>query len=174
MRRVVVVGTSGSGKTTISSRLAALLNVRHVELDSLHWERGWVEADPETLRRRVGAALSEDRWVVDGNYSAVRDLIWPKADTIIWLDYGLTRVVWQITTRTAHRVITREELWSGNREGLGAVLSRHSIIWWAFTTYRKNRRRYASLSRAPEWEHLTWIRIKSPREATAWLSELKA
>ena len=60
-RRVVVVGTSGSGKTSISSRLAALLDVRHVELDALHWERGWVEAHPENLRRRVEVALGDDR-----------------------------------------------------------------------------------------------------------------
>jgi len=61
MRRVVVVGTSGSGKTTIARRLAALLGVRHIELDSLHWERGWVEAHPENLRRRVEVALGDDR-----------------------------------------------------------------------------------------------------------------
>ena len=145
MRRVVVVGTSGSGKTTISSRLAALLDVRHIELDSLHWERGWVETHPETLRRRVEAALRDDRWVVDGNYSAVRDLIWPKADTLIWLDYILPRVMWQITNRTAHRIITREELWSGNREGLGAVFSRHSIIWWALSTYERTARNTRAL-----------------------------
>ena len=174
MRRVVVVGTSGSGKTTIARRLAALLGVRHIELDSLHWERGWVEAHPENLRRRVEVALGDDRWVVDGNYSAVRDLIWPKADTLIWLDYSLPRVMWQITSRTAHRIITREELWSGNREGLGAAFSRHSIIWWAFSTYRKNRRKYTGLASAPEWEHLTWIRHRSPGETTAWLAELSA
>ncbi len=64
-----------------------MLGVPHVELDSLHWEPGWTEADPEVLRRRVEAALSTDGWVVDVNYSAVRDLIWPRADTLVWLYY---------------------------------------------------------------------------------------
>ncbi|MDF1596757.1 MAG: adenylate kinase [Acidimicrobiia bacterium] len=171
MQRVAVVGTSGSGKTTVSGRLAAMLGVPHVELDSLHWEPGWTEAHPEVLRRRVESALSADQWVVDGNYSAVRDLIWPKADTLVWLDYRLARVMWQVTTRTARRIATREELWSGNRERFSAVFSRDSIIWWALTTYRKNRRKYAVLLEAPQTSHLKTVHLRSPREAAAWMAQ---
>jgi adenylate kinase family enzyme len=172
MRRVVVVGTSGSGKTTIAARLSAALEVPHVELDSLFWEPGWNQTDPGVLRSRVEVALGAEAWVVDGNYSAVRDQVWPNADTLVWLDYSLPRVMWQITTRTARRIITREQLWSGNREGLGAAFSRQSIIWWALTTFRKNRRRYTALLDGPETAHLNSVRLRSPRETTAWMAQL--
>jgi adenylate kinase family enzyme len=172
MQRLVVVGTSGSGKTTVAGQLAVILGVPHVELDSLHWEPDWTEAEPETLRQRVQAAVRTDRWVVDGNYSAVRDLIWPKADTLVWLDYRLSRVMWQVTTRTVRRVATKEELWSGNRERLGAAFSRHSIIWWALTTYRKNQRRYSALLDAPETSHMDLVHLRSPRATRRWLSQL--
>ncbi len=172
MQRLVVVGTSGSGKTTVAGQLAVILGVPHVELDSLHWEADWTEADPEVLRQRVRTAVRTEGWVVDGNYSPVRDLIWPSADTLVWLDYRLTRVMWQVTTRTARRIVTREELWSGNREGLGAAFSRRSIIWWALTTYRKNQRRYTALLDAPETAHLDSVHLRSPRETDRWLSQL--
>ena len=172
MQRLVVVGTSGAGKTTVAGQLALILGVRHIELDSLHWEPDWTEADPETLRQRVQVAVLTDGWVVDGNYSAVRDLIWPNTDTLVWLDYRLTRVMWQVTTRTVRRIATREELWSGNRERLRAAFSRHSIIWWALTTYRKNQRRYSALLDAPETSHMDLVRLRSPRKAVAWLSQV--
>ena len=172
MQRLVVVGTSGAGKTTVAGQLALILGVRHIELDSLHWEPDWTEADPETLRQRVQVAVLTDGWVVDGNYSAVRDLIWPNTDTLVWLDYRLTRVMWQVTTRTVRRIATREELWSGNRERLRAAFSRHSIIWWALATYRKNRCRYTAVIDEPETSHMDLVRLRSPRKAVAWLSQV--
>ena len=168
----MIVGTSGSGKTTVSARLAEQLKIRHIELDSLHWEPGWQEADLPVLRGRVEKALVADRWIVDGNYSNVRDLIWPKADTLVWLDFRLARVMWQVTTRTARRVVTRQELWSGNRERLAAAFSRDSIILWALTTFKKNRRRYAALLESPTTTHMDTIRLRSPRQVKAWLARL--
>lgn len=172
MERIVIVGTSGSGKTTLAARLAERLDIRHVELDSLHWEPGWREADTAVLQERVEEAVAAGRWIIDGNYSKLRDLTWPKADTLVWLDYRLPRVLWQVTTRTARRVITREELWSGNREGLTAAFSRDSIILWAMTTFRKNRRKYAALLKSPTTAHMQTIRLRSPRRTKAWLSNL--
>ncbi|HEY7847048.1 MAG TPA: hypothetical protein VIC83_02515, partial [Candidatus Limnocylindria bacterium] len=67
-RRINVVGTSASGKTTFARALAARLAVPWVELDALHWEAGWTEADDAVMRERVRRAIAGDGWVVDGNY----------------------------------------------------------------------------------------------------------
>jgi adenylate kinase family enzyme len=88
-RRVAVVGTSGSGKTTLARRLAQRLGVPHVELDALHWEADWTPVQREVFRERVSRVLDGDAWTTDGNYSAVRDIVWGRADTVVWLDYAL-------------------------------------------------------------------------------------
>ena len=118
LKRIIVVGTTASGKTTMASQLAQRLGLRHVELDALHWEANWTKAATDVLRERVSAALPDDGWVVDGNYSAVRDIIWPQADTVVWLDYSLPLILARLTRRTFVRVASRVELWNGNRERL--------------------------------------------------------
>lgn len=78
LRRIVVVGTTGSGKSTLARTLAQRLNVPHVELDALHWEPNWRQAAPPVFRERTAHALAGEGWVVDGNYSVVRDLTWSR------------------------------------------------------------------------------------------------
>ncbi len=173
MRRVVVVGTCGSGKTTLAARLARKLDVPHVELDALHWEPDWTEADDDRFRKRVGQAASENKWVVDGNYRLARDIVWPRADTIVWLDYSLSLVLWRLVRRTFRRIFTREELWNGNRERfLTQLFSRESILLWALQTYHRRRREYPELFARPENAHLAVVRLSSSRTADKWLETL--
>lgn len=176
MKRISVVGTSGSGKTTFARQIAQRMGVPHVELDALHWEPNWQEAPVEVFQQRVETALSEDAWVVDGNYSAIRSVVWGRADTVVWLDFSFPIVFARILKRTARRVFTREELWNtGNRESLRMTfLSRDSILLWVLRTYRRRRREYPELFKRPENAHLQVIRLESPRCAAAWLSEIKS
>jgi adenylate kinase family enzyme len=173
-RRIIVGGTSGSGKTTMARRLAEILGLTHVELDALHWEPNWTEAPAPVLRERVAAALSAPGWTICGNYGSVRDLVWSRADTVIWLDYPLPVIMSRLLRRTARRVITQEELWSGNRERLWAQLSPDdSIIVWALKTYRRRRREYRALLSQPENAHLTVVHLQSPRVADRWLARVE-
>lgn len=170
IHRVSVVGTTGSGKTTFAARLARLLAAPHVELDSLHWEPNWVEAPIEIFRERVGRALSGERWVVDGNYSKVRDIIWTRADTVVWLDYSLPTIFWRLTWRTLKRVITRQELWNKNRETLWNQLSKDSLFLWVLTSRPGHHRDYPRLLQ--EHKQLRVARLYSPQEAEEWLSRI--
>ena len=172
-QRVNVVGTSSAGKTTFARALAARLRVPHVELDALHWERNWTGAAPEVMRERTAVAVAADAWVVDGNYSMVRDVVWARAQAIVWLDYPLRTILWRYAWRTQRRVRSREELWpgTGNRERLGNLVSRDSLLWWILSTYRRRRREYpARLAAEP---HLAAVRLRSPAEAAAWLAEIE-
>ena len=171
-QRIVVVGTSGSGKTTLARNLARHMGVPHVELDALHWGPNWTEIPDDLLRERTTAALRGDAWVVDGNYSAVRDIVWGRAEAVVWLDYALLTILWQLLKRTLRRVISREELWHGNRERLStALFSRDSIFLWALQTYRKRRREYPVLLSASEYRHIASARLRSPRAMHRWLAE---
>lgn len=169
-QRIVVVGVTGSGKTTVAQRLSQLLHVPHIELDALHWQPDWVQAELDMFRRLVDQTLSGPAWVVDGNYSKVRDLIWPRAATLVWLDYPLAVVVGQLTRRTIRRIITREVLWNSNRETIrGTFFSRDSLFLWVLKSYKRHRAEYPRLLSQPEHTHLQVVRLRSRRETTAWL-----
>ena len=168
--RIHVVGTSGSGKTTVARRFAAARGIPHVELDALHWEPGWKEAQLDVFRARVAEALSPDAWVVDGNYTKVRDLVHARIDTLVWLDFPFALVMLRVATRTLRRVVSREPLRSGNRESFRqSFLSRESVILWALQTYARNRRRYSALLASPACAHLRRVRLRGPAEVEAWL-----
>jgi adenylate kinase family enzyme len=170
MRRVNVVGTSGSGKTTFGAELARRLGVPHIELDALSWEANWVSAPPDVLRERVASAVAADTWVVDGNYSATRDLVWAAADTVVWLDFSFALVMWRVIVRTLRRGVRGEVLWSGNRENLRMALSRDSIILWALTTYWRRRRDYPRLF--DQYPDVRFERLRSPAQARRFLDAI--
>jgi adenylate kinase family enzyme len=173
LQRIVVVGTTGSGKTTMAGRLAQKLDLPHTELDSLNWGPDWTMRPNEEFRVAVDQASSCDQWVIDGNYSRARNIIWPRADTIVWLDYSLPRVIWRLWWRTLRRTLTREQLWAGNRERLWTHLfTRDSLFLWAFQTYGRRRREYPELLSRPEHSHLTLYRFASPHQADKWLASL--
>ena len=168
MNRVNVIGTSSSGKTTLAIGLAERLGVPYIELDALHWEPNWTEAPNAVMRERVRSAIDGEAWVVDGTYSAVRDLVWGRADTVVWLDLPLPTILARYARRTVRRLATRQELWSGNRERLGFLLGRDSLLQWILGTYRRRRREYPALLAARP--QITAIRLRSAREARNWLA----
>lgn len=168
--RISVVGTTGSGKSTLALRIAERLHVDFIELDALHWEPGWVEVPREVFRARVEAATRAEKWVCAGNYSQVRDIVWARAQAVIWLDYPLLTVFWRLLVRTLKRSLTREELWNGNVERLLPQLklwSDESLIHWMFKTYWRRKREYPALFTRPEYSLLEVIRLGSPEEAEA-------
>ncbi|HEY2703597.1 MAG TPA: shikimate kinase [Candidatus Dormibacteraeota bacterium] len=174
MRRIIVVGPSGAGKTTTGRELGARLGLPFVELDGLFWEPGWKQAQPETFKRRMRTAVSSDSWILDGNYmsAASLEVSWPRADTIVWLDLRRRTTVRRVTVRTVSRGLRRTVLWSGNRESIRRALAGGSIIRWAWSSHGKYVSRYGALMRDPVWGHLSWVRLRSPREVRAWLRSL--
>lgn len=167
--RVVVGGVSGSGKSTLARELARRLDAPHVELDAHFHQRGWTEASDEQFRASVAAATSGERWVVDGNYSRARDVVWPRATTFVWLDYRLGLPTWRATRRTARRLLRREHLWNGNRERLRNLLSSGHPIWWSLHRHAHYREDYERAVADPAYAHLDVVRLRSPRETRAWL-----
>ena len=172
MYRFVVIGVSGCGKTKLARQIAASVGIPHVELDSLFWEANLQPAARTEFRARVLNATAGEAWVVDGNYSQSHDIVWSRASHIVWLDYGLLTIMRRVTWRTLRRLFSQQELWNGNRESLRGIFGRNSIVWYAFTSYRRHRVRYAALLASREFNHLKVRRFGSPKEASAWLQSL--
>ena len=171
-RRTVIVGTTGSGKTTLAASLAERLDIPHIELDALQWGPNWTPAPRDDFRASVTQALAGDAWVTDGNYSKVRDITWSRADTLIWLDYSLWVIARRLLPRTLRRIVSQEELFNANRETWrGQFFSRDSLFLWALKTHRKRRQRYETALAAPEHAHLTVLRFRHPRDMDHWLEE---
>ena len=174
-KRVIVVGVTSSGKSTLAERLAKRFDSSYIELDALNWEPNWQAAPLEVFRARVQEATRAERWIVAGNYHTVRDLIWPQAEAVIWLDYSIWRVLWQLTCRSLQRWWTRELLWGTNREPLWThfkLWSKDSLYNWLFRTYWRRKSEYPMLLSQPEHRHLQLIRFKHPAETEAWLENL--
>jgi adenylate kinase family enzyme len=172
--RVVVVGTTGSGKTTTAARIARAIDGKHIELDALHWRPNWTEASAAEFRALVREAIAAPRWAACGNYRGkAADLVWAAADTLVWLDYPFPLVMWRLLRRTVRRTRTQEELWAGNRERWKAqFLSRDSLFLWAVKTHGKHRREYPEWLRRPEFAHLRIVHARSPRDTDAFVTSI--
>ncbi len=169
--RIIVVGVTGSGKSTLAERLAARLELEFIELDALYWKAGWVESGREDFRQRVEQSTRSPGWIVAGNYHSVRDIVWPRAEAAVWLDYPFLLVFGQLWRRTWRRWQSQELLWGTNRERLlpqFRLWSKESLFNWLVQTYWRRKKEYPLLFSRPEHAHMRVFHFGRPSETEAW------
>lgn len=178
MRRVLIAGLGGSGKTTLARQLAPALSLKLHVLDDLYY--GPELQMSRTFPSEIERIAAGDAWLFDSQGPPadseappeIRDLLWSRADTLVWLDYPRRVVVSRAVRRSLRRIITREELWHGHRE---------SPLWWLRPDHPIRRSwRLTAVRRAeltcrtqqPQWSHLTVVRLTDPGETASWLAGL--
>lgn len=176
MRRINVVGTSASGKSTFARALAAKLDLGYIELDDLFWLDDWQESPDAEFFAKIRTAIDQAGagYVIDGNYTRSIPVKWAKIDTVIWLDLPFHLNLYRSVKRALHRAISKLALWpqSNNTESFRQMLGRDSIIWWMMKTHQKNRQHYLRLMSVPEYQHIHWIRLRSARKMQTFLARL--
>lgn len=177
LRRLRVVGNTGSGKTTLARAAAARLGVGHLELDAVFWAEEWTKRDlaeaHAIVREFLASPEARDGWVTDGNWNSHRHGLLDDADALVWLDYPRRVVMRRVVVRTLRRGLLREELWHGNRERLRNLLRRdpdENVVLWSWTQHARYRAQYGALHDAGG---VAMIRLRHPRETQRWLESLR-
>ncbi|MDF2153555.1 shikimate kinase [Vibrio sp. CAU 1672] len=148
MKRINVVGTSGSGKSTFSRMLSDKLNYPYLEMDAMFWKPNWQESLDEEFFATLEEQLRDEHWVLDGNYNRTVSIKWSRVDTVIWVDFSFPRTIYQAVKRAFIRSVTKQELWqkTGNVESFKkSFFSKRSVILWILKTYKRNRVRYQKM-----------------------------
>ena len=172
--RVNVIGTSGSGKTSVARQIAKKLNIPYVELDELFWKPNWTESTDEELFPKLEKALSADGWVLDGNYTRTIPIKWKRCRMVVYLDLPFHIVLYRIIKRSLIRGFRNEELWAGNKETvLKHLFTRDSMILWTIKRFSTNRKRFAINSKNPEYSHIKFVRLRSKKEIGNFVTQLK-
>jgi adenylate kinase family enzyme len=175
IRRINVVGTSGSGKSTFAQKLAAIIDAPYVEMDRLYWGPEWSESMDDVFIAKLREAISSDTWVLDGNYTRTTPVKWQDVQMVIWLDFSFPLVMKRVISRALYRIISQKELWpgTGNRESIKKLLGKGSIVRWAISTYDSNILKYEIMMNDMKYQHIIFVRIKSQREANDFLKKLR-
>ena len=173
MRRIVVVGTTGSGKSTYARKLAERMRLTYIQLDTFLWAPQWQQRPQDEYRALLREAMAKDGWVIDGNTSKNRDWVWGEADTVIWLNYSLWVTFPRLLVRTIRRAATHEEVFDGCVETFRSqFLSTDSLLIWFFKTFWKRKKMYREIFNTQPYPHLQMIEVRSPRAARAFVEEL--
>lgn len=166
MQRVLIVGNSGGGKSTLARRLGEKLGLPVVHLDVLFWKPGWVESDRDDYRARVMAALAGPAWICDGQFAATFHLRMPLADTIVWIDQPrllcLLRAIWRAIT---YRHGGRPDMAEGCREKIDFQFYRY--IW----TFDRKKKPEIEAALQAYGAHARLARLRSDREIAAFLAQ---
>lgn len=174
-QRINVIGTSGSGKSTFSKQLSDITGYPHIQIDALFWKPNWEPSDDQEFLPLLESTLEQESWILDGNYQKTAPVKWKNVEAVIWLDYSYPLTFYRILKRTIKRSFTREKLWgTNNREQfMKGFFSRESIIWWMMKTHSPYRKEYSLIMEVPEYAHIHFIRLKSPKEAQQFLDDLR-
>jgi adenylate kinase family enzyme len=161
MRKVLVIGSGGAGKSSFATRLGELLNIEVLHLDKYYWRPGWVEMPKEEWLKTVEELLGRDSWVMDGNYSGTLDIRLEACDTVIFLDMARALCLWRVLKRA---VI----YWKGGRPDIAEGCRERfnlEFIRWVWNYSRRTRPKVVEMLKAnSERKRIVWLRTRSEVE----------
>ena len=176
MKKINIVGSSGSGKTTFGRKLSKIINIEYYEIDSLFWKANWTKTENKEFRKKIEDITNLEEWILDGNYQKLNDLKLERADTVIWLNTSFIMTLIQSLKRAFVRITSKKELWegTGNRETIKKTFfSKDSILLWMVSNFFKMRKRYEKIIETNIYDHIDFIILKNRKEKEEFLKRIK-
>ncbi|SNY50300.1 adenylate kinase [Paractinoplanes atraurantiacus] len=171
MKRILVYGVTGAGKSTLAARIGERLDIPYHSIDDLMWEPGWVEVPDEIQRDRIREVCAADTWVIDAAYQKWAEIVLPRVDLIVGLDMPRHVSYGRLVRRSLTRLVRRTEICNGNRESFrNLFLDRDSLLYFHFRSWGRKRARMRRWQADPDFPET--ILMRSPREARDWLASL--
>jgi len=168
MKRVLVIGPGGAGKSTVAKRLGRILSLEVIHLDKFYWKPGWIEPAKEDWHATVERLLSGDSWIMDGNYSGTLERRLKSADTVVFLDFPRTICIWRVIKRVVtHFHKTRPDMAPGCPERFTL-----QFLIWIWNYPRRTRPKVAKLL-SENASGKTVLMLRSPKEVERFVEELK-
>jgi len=158
MKRVLVIGSGGSGKSTFATRLGELLKIEVKHLDSFYWRRGWQETPKDEWLEKVRELASEDSWIMDGNFGGTLETRIQHCDTIVFLDLPQLVCLWRIAKR---RLLYRGRSRPDMTEGCPEKLDWEFVNWvWGYS--RRSRPKIVKLlAEHAATKRIVWLRSRA-------------
>lgn len=171
VKRIVIIGTSGSGKSVLGSKIAQALDIQCIDLDDLYWLPGWKERREEEFFQKIKRVISYQKWILTGNYSRASQYIWPQADMIIWLDLPLYLCLWRAFKRSVLQMLFRKKSCNGNYETITRFMGRHSILLWVWKSHSRRKKAYeAHFSEAKDSTY--FLRLTKNKQVNRFINQV--
>lgn len=171
-QRILVYGVTGSGKSTAAGRIAARTGLPLTLADELTWLPGWVPVAEDRQRELFGEVVAGDRWVLDTAYGAWLDVVLPRVELVVALDYPRWFSLQRLVRRTLRRALDQKPVCNGNTESLRNLCSRDSIVSWHFRSFDRKRSRMRQWAEAPEGPPV--LVCRRPKDLERWMDQLGA
>ena len=167
-RRLLLIGVTGSGKTTLARGLEARCGIPAVDVDAMAWRPGWVKTPDEELAAAAARVAAGEAWVMDSAWTAIRPVVLPRAELVVALDLPRWLSLARLLRRTATRALTREPVCGDNVESVRNVFSRDSIIAWHFRSFAAKRAQMLAWEADPDVPPV--LRLRTAAEVDQWLA----
>ncbi len=102
MKKIMIIGSGGAGKSTLARQLGDILDLEVIHLDALYWHPGWVETPKPEWQRIIEDLTQRQSWILDGNYGSTLDIRLSAADTVIFLDFPRFLCLLRVIKRRWH------------------------------------------------------------------------
>jgi adenylate kinase family enzyme len=166
MKKIIVIGSGGAGKSTFSKQLGNALNIEVIHLDALYWKPNWVKTPRDEWTEIVRNLLEHDSWIMDGNFGGTREMRLKACDTIVFLDISRRVCLYRVLKRFfLYRGNTRPDMADGCNEKIDM-----EFIAWIWNYPKRNRPRI--LEEIEHYSEKRLVILRSTREIDLFLQGL--